>query len=121
SGGKVEGQRRGADPSAPFVVFSDADIAVERGTLHALARLMLDDPSVAIAYPPKRPVEPLHGTPLARAIHLYNLHAGFARERTWFSGKLFAIRAWSMPTRAELAPRLAALEPFYRLDGLRVD
>jgi glycosyltransferase involved in cell wall biosynthesis len=120
-GGKVEAQRRGADAGAPFVVFSDADIAVERDTLHALARLMLDDPTVAIAHPPKLPVAPSRRTPLAEAIHLYNRHRGFSAERTWFSGKLFAIRAWSMPARAEIAPRLAALEPFYRLDGLRVD
>jgi len=121
SGGKVEAQRRGADAGAPFVIFSDADIAVERDTLHALARLMLDDPSVAIAHPPKRPVPPARRTALADAIHSYNLHRGFSAERTWFSGKLFAIRAWSMPTRAELAPRLAALAPFLRDGALRVD
>src|SRR5258707_703905 len=68
-----------------------------------------------------RPVRRSSARALAEAIHLYNLHRGFSAERTWFSGKLFAIRAWSIPTRAELGPRLRALEPFYRLDGLRVD
>lgn len=123
SGGKVEAQRRGLVPGAPFHVFADADIAVERETLIALTRAM-DDPSVEVACPPRRPLAPRRTTPIARAIHVYNAHRGFSAQRTWFNGKLFAIRRWAVPTRAELASRLAALphDRFYQAHlGLRVD
>jgi glycosyltransferase involved in cell wall biosynthesis len=123
SGGKVEAQRSGLVPGAPFHVFADADIAVEGETLAALARAM-DDPSVEVACPPRRPLAPQRRTPIARAIHVYNAHRGFSAQRTWFNGKLFAIRSWAVPTLAELAPRLAALphDRFYQAHlGLRVD
>ncbi len=123
SGGKVEAQRSGLVAGAPFHVFADADIAVEVETLAAMARAM-DDPSVEVACPPRRPVAPAQGTALARAIHVYNAHRGFSPQRTWFNGKLFAIRRWAIPTRAELAPRLAGLprDRFYQAHlGLRVD
>jgi glycosyltransferase involved in cell wall biosynthesis len=123
SGGKVEAQRSGLCAGAPFHVFADADIAVEVETLAALARAM-DDPSAFVACPPRRPVAPARSTPIARAIHVYNAHRGFSAQRTWFNGKLFAIRSWSIPTRAELAPRLAELprDRFYQAHlGLRVD
>jgi glycosyltransferase involved in cell wall biosynthesis len=123
SGGKVEAQRCGLVAGAPFHVFADADIAIEKETLAALARAM-DDPSVEVACPPRRPLAPQRRTPLARAIHVYNLHRGFSAQRTWFNGKLFAIRRWAIPTRAELAPRLDRLprDGFYQAHlGLRVD
>lgn len=123
SGGKVEAQRRGLVPGAPFHVFADADIAIERETLAALCRAM-EDPSVEVACPPRRPLAPGRRTPLARAIHVYNLHRGFSAQRTWFNGKLFAIRRWAIPTRAEIAERLDRLprDGFYQAHlGLRVD
>ena len=123
SGGKVEAQRSGLVAGAPFHVFADADVAVERETLAALARAM-EDPSVEVACPPRRPLAPGRSTPIARAIHVYNAHRGFSAQRTWFNGKLFAIRRWAIPTRAELAPRLAALprDRFYQAHlGLRID
>jgi glycosyltransferase involved in cell wall biosynthesis len=123
SGGKVEAQRAGLRAGAAFQIFADADIAVEVETLAALARAM-DDPSVEVACPPRRPVAPARRTPIARAIHVYNAHRGFSAQRSWFNGKLFAIRRWAIPTRAELAPRLANLPPdrFYQAHlGLRVD
>ncbi|MEP7123242.1 MAG: glycosyltransferase, partial [Byssovorax sp.] len=100
SGGKVEAQRSGLVAGAPFHVFADADIAVEIATLAALARAMVD-PSIEVACPPRRPLAPAQRTPLARAIHVYNAHRGFSPQRTWFNGKLFAIRRWAIPTRAE--------------------
>jgi glycosyltransferase involved in cell wall biosynthesis len=123
SGGKVEAQRSGLVAGAPFHVFADADIAVEVETLGALARAM-DDPSVFVACPPRRPLAPERSTSIARAIHVYNAHRGFSAQRTWFNGKLFAIRRWAIPTRAELAPRLARLprDRFYQAHlGLRID
>ena len=46
------------------------------------------------------------------------------QRRTWFSGKLFAIRRWSLPAPAEVVRRAAALPPsrFYDFAApLRVD
>jgi glycosyltransferase involved in cell wall biosynthesis len=123
SGGKVEAQRRGLVTGAPFQVFADADIAVEEETLLALARAM-DDPAAFVACPPRRPLPPARRTPIARAIHVYNAHRGFSAQRTWFNGKLFAIRRWAIPTLAELGPRLAGVprDRFYQAHlGLRVD
>jgi glycosyltransferase involved in cell wall biosynthesis len=123
SGGKVEAQRRGLVAGAPFHVFADADIAVEPATLLALVGAMAD-PSVEVACPPRRPLAPAQRTPIARAIHVYNAHRGFSAQRTWFNGKLFAIRRWAIPTLAELGPRLAKLprDRFYQAHrGLRVD
>jgi glycosyltransferase involved in cell wall biosynthesis len=123
SGGKVEAQRSGLVAGAPFHVFADADIAVEKETLAALARAM-EDPSVEVACPPRRPLAPQRRTPIARAIHVYNAHRGFSPQRTWFNGKLFAIRRWAIPTRAELAARLAGLsrDRFTQAHlGLRID
>ena len=123
SGGKVEAQRSGLVPGAPFHVFADADIAIEKETLAALARAM-EDPSVEVACPPRRPLAPQRRTLIARAIHVYNAHRGFSPQRTWFNGRLFAIRRWAVPTRVELAPRLARLprDRFTQAHlGLRVD
>jgi glycosyltransferase involved in cell wall biosynthesis len=125
TGGKVEAQRRGLahceGARAPFAIFSDADVAVDDDTLDALCAVMLDDPSVQVAHPPKQPVPPARSTALARALHVYNRQRGFSAQRTWFSGKLFAIRAWSVPPPDELRARLHALDPFLRSGALRVD
>jgi len=70
------------------------------------------------------PVLPRCSSPFARALHTYNRRRGFSSSRRWFNGKLFAIRAWSVPSRAELAPRIASLapDPFYDFArGLVVD
>jgi glycosyltransferase involved in cell wall biosynthesis len=124
SGGKVEAQRRGLVAGAPYHVFSDADIMVARETLAALAGVMRDCPEVEVACPPRVPLPPGRGDALARALHVYNAHRGFSAQRTWFSGKLFAIRRWQVPTREELGPRLAGWreDRFYQMHrGMRVD
>ncbi len=124
SGGKIEAQRVGARVVAPFRVYSDADILVEPPTLHAICQRLLSDERVQVACPPKRPVPPLRQTWLAAALHVYNAHNGFAPPPTWFSGKLFAIRNWSIPTAAELANRArsAPSDSFYGLErGLIAD
>jgi hypothetical protein len=107
-GGKVEAQRVGAEQAAPFHIFSDADIVVAPDTLHALCALMLARPWLRVVTPPKQPVPPRATSRLARAIFDYNCKEGYALRHTWFSGKLFAIRGWHVPTVTELAPRIAA-------------
>jgi glycosyltransferase involved in cell wall biosynthesis len=124
SGGKVEAQRAGLSPGAPFHVFSDADVAVDPETLLGLARAMIEEPGIEVAFPKKRPLPPERASAIARAIHVYNVHRGFSARRSWFNGKLFAIRNWSIPTRAEIAARAARLGPdrFYQAHlGLRAE
>ncbi|MGA9526301.1 MAG: glycosyltransferase [Myxococcaceae bacterium] len=123
TGGKVEAQRRGLRPG-PFQLFSDADITVTEDTLPALCEAMLGDEALRVAHPPKTPLPPIRRTPLARALHVYNLRRGFSSQRSWFSGKLFAIRGWAIPTQAELAVRAAGLPRSAFHDfagGMRVD
>jgi hypothetical protein len=123
SGGKVEAQRRGVRPG-PFQLFCDADVQVTEETLWALCKVMGEQPEVAVAFPPKQPLPPQRRTPLAWALHVYNARRGFSSQRSWFSGKLFAIRCWSVPTGAEMAERARRLppSPFYDLAAaLRVD
>lgn len=116
SGGKVEAQRRGVR-EGPFLIFSDADILIRPDTVTAVASAMLDDASVQVAFPGRRPLPPRRRTPLAAALHAYNLHRGWSSQRTWFNGKFFAIRSWPVPSRAEVASRLAGLadDPFLDL------
>lgn len=113
SGGKVEAQRRAVRdrPDAPFHVFCDADVVMGEDTLLALARAMQADPTLRVAFPPKRTAPPRRKTPLARALHVYNARRGFSAQRTWFSGKLFAIRGWSVPEAEEIARRASSLPP----------
>jgi len=110
TGGKVEAQRAGVRPG-PFQLFGDADIVVDPDTLLALCTTMLDDDRVWVAFPDKRPLPPRRRTPIARALHVYNARRGFSSARAWFSGKLFAIRAWSAPDAAEIARRARELPP----------
>lgn len=123
SGGKVEAQRAGLRPG-PFQIFVDADVLVTPPTLAAMIRTMLARPELAVASPPRVPLPPLARGRLARALHVYNRERGFSSQRTWFNGKCFAIRRWHVPTRAELAPRIAHLprDRFYDYAaGMRVD
>ncbi len=129
TGGKVEAQRAGWTyleehlPARPFTVFSDADILADADVLEGLAAAM-DDPDVLAAAPTKLPLPPRRNTVLARALHTYNARQGFATKRTWFSGKLFAIRSWHVPDAAEIRRRAARLpeDAFLRLDEpMRVD
>ena len=123
SGGKVEAQRAGLR-EGPFAVFVDADVLVTRPTLAALAEAMLARPEVMVAFPPKLPLPPVSHGRLARALHVYNREHGFSTQRTWFNGKCFAIRRWSIPSRSELAARIERL-PVDRFHdyaaGMRVD
>ncbi|HWL89004.1 MAG TPA: hypothetical protein VNO21_24535 [Polyangiaceae bacterium] len=121
AGGKVEAQRSGLRPG-PFQVFSDADILVSEETILALCEAMFEGPEVKVAFPPKVPLPPRRSSPLAHALHVYNLRRGFSSQRTWFSGKLFAIRGWHIPTRAEVVRRMCEESAFYNFSaGMRVD
>jgi cellulose synthase/poly-beta-1,6-N-acetylglucosamine synthase-like glycosyltransferase len=115
AGGKVEAQRTGNRPGE-FQIFSDADIRVPEDALYALCAAMLDNPKARVAFPPKRPLPPRRRTPLAWALHVYNARRGFASAQSWFSGKLFAIRGWSIPGPEEIARRARALpaDGFYQ-------
>lgn len=122
-GGKVEAQRAGLR-DGPFCIFVDADVLLTPPTLSALAELLHARPELRVASPPRRPLPPVSRSWLARALHIYNRERGFSSQRTWFNGKCFAMRGWSVPTRAELADRIAGL-PVDRFHdyaaGLRVD
>jgi hypothetical protein len=122
-GGKVEAQRAGLRPG-PFQIFCDADILVTRDTLLVLCTAMLERPEIWAAFPPKRPLPPRRRGLLPWALHVYNAKRGFSSQRTWLSGKLFAIRRWSLPTHAQVQQRAAQLPPslFYDYDaGMRID
>jgi glycosyltransferase involved in cell wall biosynthesis len=123
SGGKVEAMRRGVRPG-PFQLFCDADVLADADAVWALCEAMQQAPHLAAAFPPKRPLPPRRRTPLAWALHVYNLRRGFSSQRTWFSGQLFALRRWQVPSREEVAARASRLRPsrFYDWEaGLRVD
>lgn len=124
SGGKVEAQRAGLRPG-PFAVFVDADVLVTPPTLAALADIMRARPEVQVAVPPGRvPLPPVARGRLAQALHVYNRERGFSSRRTWFNGKCFAIRRWDVPTRADLAARIARLprDRFYDYAaGMRIE
>jgi glycosyltransferase involved in cell wall biosynthesis len=123
SGGKVEAQRAGLR-GGPFAVFVDADVLVSPPTLAGLAEVMLARPEVVVAWPPREPLPPVGRGRLARALHTYNRRRGFSSQRTWFNGKCFVMRGWSVPTRAELAERISGLpdDNFYDYAaGMRVD
>jgi glycosyltransferase involved in cell wall biosynthesis len=108
-GGKVEAQRRAFRADAPFQIFSDADILADGAALETLAQAMLDDPKVLVAFPRLEPLRPRRGTPLAKALHVYNLNRGFSSQRAWFNGKLFALRGLGIPSREEVSRRAQAL------------
>ena len=127
-GGKVEAQRTGlhahVGAPAPFAIFCDADVRPSEDALLALTRLLATRPEIQVATCPLRPLPPRRRTPLAAALHTYNLRRGFSSSRTWFNGKLFAMRAWDVPSRAALTGRIAALpvDPFYEFSaGIVVD
>ncbi len=123
SGGKVEAQRAGLR-GGPFAIFVDADVLVTEPTLAALAEVMLARPEVMVASPPRLPLAPRSRRRLARVLHVYNRERGFSSQRTWFNGKCFAMRGYAVPTRAEMAPRIARLPTSRFYDyaaGMRVD
>lgn len=127
-GGKVEAQRAGvrhfASRAPPFIVFCDADVRPSEDALLALSSLLFERAEVEVAACPLRPLAPRRSTLVAAASHTYNRRRGFSSSRTWFNGKLFAMRAWSVPSRAALQSRIARLprDPFYDFDvGLVVD
>ena len=118
SGGLVEAQRS-VGPLSPFVIFSDADIIVSSETIGKVTDAMLTDPNLQVAYPQKKPRNPARKTPLAFALHTYNLHDGFETKRNHFNGKLFAIRNWKIPTHEELSERIDSLphDNFYHFES----
>lgn len=124
-GGIVEAQRALAErfaATAPFLVFSDADILVDREALLAISRVMLARPEVEVAYAEKYPILPRRRTPLARALYLYNLREGYQTTRHYFNGQFFAIRRWHIPKAEELRWDPAVNTPFLHLQsGIRID
>jgi glycosyltransferase involved in cell wall biosynthesis len=123
SGGKVEAQRAGLRGGA-VNIFLDADVLISPPTLAAMMDVVAARPEVMVVWPPRRPLPPVSRGWLARALHVYNRERGFSSQRTWFNGKCFAMRGWSVPTRAELAGRIAGLpvDNFYDYAaGMRVD
>jgi len=125
TGGIVEAQRRLVEQcrdSAPFVVFSDADILVDRDTLLAITRVMLTSLEVEVCYAEKYPIPPIRRTPLARALYLYNLREGYQTARHYFNGQFFAIRHWRIPKPDELHWDRRLDTPFLHLSaGIRGD
>jgi glycosyltransferase involved in cell wall biosynthesis len=124
TGGKVEGQRRAFVDEAPFQIFSDADILLEEEALFGLSQAMLEDGALLAAFPRLRPLPPRRRTPLAWALHVYNLRRGFSSQRTWFNGKLFALRGVRLPSRDEVLARARDLPTsrFYDFEaGLLAD
>jgi cellulose synthase/poly-beta-1,6-N-acetylglucosamine synthase-like glycosyltransferase len=113
SGGKVEAQRTGLR-AAPFNIFADADILIEPSVIGELIAVMRNHPEVQVAFPARQPLPPRRRTPLARALYHYNQRApGTPR---WFSGKLFAIRHWSVPVHdspARSAGRVLHIDDMY--------
>ena len=108
-GGKVEAQRTGARirpgaTSPPFAVFCDADVRPSEDALLALSTLLDARPEVEVATCPLAPLAPRRGTLLAAALHTYNARRGFSTARSWFNGKLFAIRAWDVPAHGSKKP-----------------
>ena len=124
-GGLVEAQRALADRcggTAPFLVFSDADILVEPNALLEVSRAMLTDPCLEVAYAEKHPLPPLRKTRLANALYLYNLHEGYQSRRHYCNGQFFAIRRWLIPKPEELRWEPPQDTPFLNLAaGIRVD
>ena len=123
SGGIVEAQRTMSGAS-PWIVYYDADIAVDATTLHDVARAMLDEPLVQVAYPKKVPVQSGRKSLLAQALFTYNRFNGFQTPRRYFNGRFFAIRNWHVPSIRDLENRLASLprDRFYDYHaGVRVD
>lgn len=131
TGGKVEAQRAGlhamrarAGTKEPWAVFCDGDVIPSDDALDALCSLLAERPGVRVATCALEPLAPHSRGPLAAALHTYNRRRGFSSSRTWFNGKLFAIREWHVPTKDDLATRAAALpdDPFYDFTaGLVVD
>ena len=103
-GGIVEAQRTlvRRHASAPFIIFSDADILVSPDALLEVTRAMLADERVEIAYAEKVPIRPVRRTLLARALYFYNLREGYQTARHYFNGQFFAIRHWAIPRPEEL-------------------
>jgi cellulose synthase/poly-beta-1,6-N-acetylglucosamine synthase-like glycosyltransferase len=97
SGGKVRAQRRGLR-EAPYNVFADADILLEPPVIGEMMRAMQDE-RIQVAVPHKQPLPPRRTTPLALGLHRYNRRTRVTTRR-WFSGKLFAIRAFELPVDA---------------------
>lgn len=123
TGGLIEAQRLVAHEK-PFVMFCDADVLLDEGTVAALAHALLDEPALQATYAAKSPLPPKRQTLMAAALNCYNRVNGFQTARRYFSGKCFAIRDWQAPTLDELQPKLLTLprDHFYDYHaGLRVD
>ncbi|MCX6603287.1 MAG: glycosyltransferase family A protein [Acidobacteria bacterium] len=123
-GGLVEAQRAlvHARPTAPWILFTDADILIHPDTITELAAAMQEHPEVEIAYAEKYPLPPLRRTLLAQALYYFNLREGYQTKRLYCNGQCFAIRRWHIPTVAELRWDPAADNPFLNLaTGIRCD
>jgi glycosyltransferase involved in cell wall biosynthesis len=123
SGGKVATQKS-CIREAPFLIFSDADVYISKETIYELCQIMLAQSHVFVAFPPKKPLPFRRKTYVSRSAHDYTRDEGFQQQRTWFDGKFFVIRTFSIPTIEELRPRFEKLhdDRFYTLHkGLTID
>jgi glycosyltransferase involved in cell wall biosynthesis len=102
--GKVEALRAGM-VDADVYVCVDADVLVGARTLFDVVAALLSSTSLAVC--PPLAVSPLRWptTPLAWALHRYNAHRGFSRERLWLSGRFYVVRTIEFPTIAEIEKR----------------
>jgi glycosyltransferase involved in cell wall biosynthesis len=126
SGGIVEAQRIAWETfnNCDFIIFSDADILIEKEALNYVIKSMMENKRLKIAYPKKSPITPKRSTPLANALYIYNKHNGFQTKRQYFNGRFFAVRDWYIPTTSSLMRNIESLEKsnFYRFeDGIRAD
>jgi glycosyltransferase involved in cell wall biosynthesis len=90
--GKVEALRAGM-VDADVYVCVDADVVVGQRTVFDVVHTLLSSTTTLAVCPPLA-VPPLRWpcTPLAWALHRYNAHRGFSRERLWLSGRFYALR-----------------------------
>lgn len=124
TGGLVEAQRffKKLKHDAPFLIFSDADIILERNCITEICKEMLNHEFVQVAYSEKYPLRPKRPSLLAKALYLYNLNNGYQDRRNYFNGQLFAIRNWNIPERQTLKWRSDENDNFLNLDaGIRCD
>jgi glycosyltransferase involved in cell wall biosynthesis len=103
--GKVEALRAGM-VDADVYVCVDADVVVGGRTLFDVVQALLSTTTTLAACPPLA-VPPLRWpcTPLSWALHRYNKHRGFSRERLWMSGRFYAVRSIEFPTVEDIKKR----------------
>tara|TARA_B110001454_G_scaffold219179_1_gene250772 strand:- start:59126 stop:60076 length:951 start_codon:yes stop_codon:yes gene_type:complete len=124
TGGLVEAQRflKKMKPEASFLIFSDADLIIEKDCITEICKSMIENNNLQVAYSEKYPLQPKRKSPLARALYLYNLNNGYQNRRQYLNGQLFAIRNWSIPEKTSLIWNAEDNDNFLNLEaGIRCD